>query len=96
MSKQFHVLLSSLLIVITIALSIVFFYFTFAFPLILAGWKEQGRVLAGNEILLANLSKFCMSYGVVIMPLFFFSFIGSIVWLIVALLKKTTRSDDAA
>jgi hypothetical protein len=94
-SKRIHVVLPGLLIVITIALSIGFFYFTFAFPLILAGWKEQGRILSATEIILANVSYFCRAFGPMMFPLLFFGFIGSIVWLIVPLLKKTTGSDDS-
>ncbi|MBN1255869.1 MAG: hypothetical protein JXA50_11395 [Deltaproteobacteria bacterium] len=93
MPKQKKILFPSLSIAFTIILVIAFIYFVFIFPFILESWKQEGHTLSGIEQLLSNLRFFFTAFGPIMMPLLLFGFIGSIIWLAVALQNKNSESE---
>jgi hypothetical protein len=92
MPKQKKILFPSLSIAVTIILFIAFIYSVFFSPFILERWKEEGYTPAGIEQLLSNLAVFFAAFGPILMPLLFFGFVGSIIWLAFALQNKDNES----
>jgi uncharacterized protein YktB (UPF0637 family) len=43
---------------------------------------------------MANVSSFCTSYGLLILPVFVIGFFASLLWLILAVMKKSTAKDE--
>jgi type II secretory pathway component PulF len=57
-------------------------YLAFVFPKTLEVWQDQyeGQSLSGLQILVANASHFCSSFGLVLLPILVLAFVAALVW----------------
>lgn len=86
-------MLAALLTLITGGMVGAVIYLAFIFPKILAVWEEEARTLSASQMLMANVSSFCTSYGRLILPIFLIDFFASLLWLILAVMKKSTANN---
>ena len=69
-------------------------YLAKVFPNTLAVWEEEARELSAAQVLMANVSIFCTSYGLLILPILLVGFSASLAWLILAVMKKSTANNE--
>jgi hypothetical protein len=87
MMKRMEVVLASVTTVVFSAAFALLLYLLFVFPKVLAGWADQDRALPVMLQLLANLSMFCVSFGILLLPACVLAVMASILWIIVAARK---------
>jgi len=63
---------------------VVVFFLTIVFPMTLSVWAEQGRELSGFWQVVANMSTFCKSYGIIILVFLMGIVVGSNIWMLIA------------
>ena len=83
--------LAGLTALLTTSLLSVAAYLAIVAPMTISIWKEEERALSAIAKLTVNASHICTSLGLFIFPILLLVFLGSIVWLILALKGK---SDD--
>jgi type II secretory pathway component PulF len=69
-------------------------YLVFVFPSTLLVWHKEARALSVPQRLMANASGFCISYGLLLLAFLLLSFLASLVWMILAAMKKTTANNE--
>jgi len=69
-------------------------YLMYVFPKTLQVHKDQGQELSASLKLAANVSEVCMSYGWLILPIFLLGFLASLVWPILAIMKKSAANNE--
>jgi len=80
MNKTAQIRLSLVLAVIALLASTAVIYLAFIFPKTLAVWADEGRALTITEQVAANLSDFCRSSGLILLPLLMVGIVGCAVW----------------
>jgi len=55
-------------------------------------WSESGRELSGLEKLLFNLSRFCRTYGFLLLPVVVAAVIAAAAWLFISLRRTGAAS----
>ena len=92
--KKGQAVLAAVITLITGVMVGVVLYLTFIFPKILAVWEQEARTLSVAQMFMVNISSFCTTYGIVILPIFLIGFLASILWLILAVMKKSTANNE--
>ena len=59
-------------------------HLTFVFPKTMAVWADEGRPLSVVEQALANLSGFCTSFGLLLIPVLLLVVVGCGIWTVLA------------
>lgn len=59
-------------------------HLAFVFPKTISVWADEGRALSAAEQALANLSSFCVSFGLLLIPALLLTVVGCMVWAVLA------------
>jgi type II secretory pathway component PulF len=72
------------------------FYLVFVFPKMAAQWAAEGRKLSMPEMLLVNLSHFCSSYGLLVLPVLLLVLLLLVAWMLISFFRNTAAPAEQA
>jgi len=68
MGKRIAQIACGLMVAFSLGAIAIGFYLTFFFPKTMAQWADQERPLSVLEQLMVHLSRFCSSFGLILLP----------------------------
>lgn len=92
MIKKIQCIFAVIITIIGISLTFLVVYYAFIFPKTIRMWQEQDKALTIFEHQLVQFSKFCTSYGMLLIPVYSLMTIAGFIWLVVALKRNQSEA----